>query len=135
MYCGIPFQSHSRAHTPLHCSRLVHAVSVCFIVDLARRQSGPPATTQGTVCTVNLAPAFFSFLCCLFSDNCLTAVVVVAVLFCAFFSSCEASHPGVWVEVHCGEGLIMEKCACVFFSLRFKVNMVWELLGSEAAQY
>lgn len=82
MYCGVPFQSHTHTHTP-RSSRLVHAVSVCFIVDLAGRQSGPPATAQGTVCTVNLAPVFFvffSFLCCLFSNYCLTAAVVVAVL-------------------------------------------------------
>lgn len=54
-----------------------------------------------------------------------------------FFSSgaFEASRPGVWVEVHCGERLIMEKCACVCVFLRFKVSMVWELLGSEAAHH
>ncbi len=62
VYCGVPFQS----HTPPRSSRLVHAVSVCFIVDLAGCQSGPPATSQGTVCTVNLVPVFFYFLCCVF---------------------------------------------------------------------
>lgn len=41
-------------------SRLVHAVSVCFIVDLAGRQPGLPATAEGTVCTVNPVPVFFS---------------------------------------------------------------------------
>lgn len=108
----------SHTHTPPRSSRLVHAVSVCFIVDLAGRQSGPPATAQGTVCTVNIAPVFFFLLsCCLFSNYCLTAAVVVAVLLLFFSSGAfEASRPGVWVEVHCGERLIMEKCACVCFS-------------------
>lgn len=121
----------SHTHTPPRSSRLVHAVSVCFIVDLAERQSGLPATAQGTVCTVNIAPVFFfsSFLLSFFkllsdSSGC-------GGCFVAFFTSgaFEASRPGVWVEVHCSERLIIEKCMCVFF-LRFKVNMVWELLGS-----
>lgn len=60
--CAMPTVTHihTHTHTP-RSSLLVHAVSVCFIVDLAERQSGPPATAQGTVCTVNLAPVFFFF--------------------------------------------------------------------------
>lgn len=59
---------------------------------------------------------FFFFLCCLFFQ-----IIVwqrwLWWLFCFFVFSgaCEPSRPRVWVEVHCSERLIMEKCVYVFF--------------------
>lgn len=59
-------------HFSRHCPSLFNSASAaclsrllsftacaCFIGDLAARQSGLPATAEGTVCTVSLVPVFF----------------------------------------------------------------------------
>lgn len=126
--------SHTHTHTP-RSSLLVHAVSVCFIVDLAGRQSGPPATAQGTVCTVNLAPVFFflfffSSFFKLLSDGSGCGGCFVFCFFRGLWGLTSWRLGGSALRWEADNGKV-----CVFFFLWFKVNMVWELLGSEAAQH
>lgn len=55
------------------CLSLCLSLCACCTKDLAARQSGLPATTEGTVCTVYLVPAIF-FSCLVLSQSSLHVV-------------------------------------------------------------
>lgn len=126
VYCGVPFQSHTYPPSLLSAG----ACRLClFYCGLGRAPVWAACHSPGySMYSESCASFFFFFfLSCVvfFFSKLLSDSSGCGGCFVAFFTSgaFEASRPGVWVEVHCSERLIIEKCMCVFF-LRFKVNMV-----------
>lgn len=77
---SLPSAFHSVSHSLPVCLPVCLSLCACCTEDLAARQSGLPATTEGTVCTVYLVPAIYFFLLVLF---CLSPFHVV--VFFSFF--------------------------------------------------
>ncbi len=137
VYCGVPFQSHPPTHP--HPSLLsAGARRLClFYCGLGRVPVWAACHIPGySMYSESCASFFFYFLCCVFFSNyCLTTAVVVAVCFVFLFWGFRDLPPWSlggsalrWeadnVKVH----VCVCVCVCVCF-LRFKVSMVWELLG------